>query len=254
MSPNWAGVTVASHETTVAAGRAMVTSTRAHSLLESPYLLRPLAADIPAYEGSGRSRGDCCREAVHAYLGPEDLMSELVGRRFVDALAARDEPALRRVLAQDVDFRGMTPRESFESADVDGVIRTVFGRWIDPTDTVEECVGGRCRPSRRRSRAGRLPVSGPLRGPSPRYEPNANKLAPNAVPRRPLGRGRPRGCSSKKRSSSHNEDDEKVARYPELVGRGLGPSELLPPRTRARVAHTAIVAVKPSMHTWARRI
>jgi hypothetical protein len=64
-------------------------------------------------------------------------MSELVGRRFVDALAARDEPALRRVLAPDVDFRGMTPRESFESADVDGVIRTVFGRWIDPTDTVE---------------------------------------------------------------------------------------------------------------------
>ena len=44
---------------------------------------------------------------------------------------------MRRVLAQDVDFRVMTPRESFESADVDGVIRTVFGRWIDPTDTVE---------------------------------------------------------------------------------------------------------------------
>jgi hypothetical protein len=64
-------------------------------------------------------------------------MSEPIGRRFVAALAARDERALRRILAQDVDFRALTPRESFESAGVDGVIQTVFGRWIEPTDTVE---------------------------------------------------------------------------------------------------------------------
>ena len=64
-------------------------------------------------------------------------MSDLVGRQFVAAMAARDERALRGILAQDVDFRAMTPRETFESAGVDGVIGTVFGRWIEPADTVE---------------------------------------------------------------------------------------------------------------------
>jgi hypothetical protein len=64
-------------------------------------------------------------------------MSEPVGRQFVAAVAARDERALRTILAEDVDFRALTPRESFESAGIDGVVQAVFGRWIEPTDSVE---------------------------------------------------------------------------------------------------------------------
>ncbi len=61
------------------------------------------------------------------------------GERFVRALAAKDPNALRDVLADDVDFGALTPRQHWDASGPDQLIDDVLlGRWFEPSDHIEE--------------------------------------------------------------------------------------------------------------------
>ena len=64
-------------------------------------------------------------------------MTETLGRRFAHAIAAKDRAALRALLADDVDFRGLTPGRTWEGSGPDDVVETVFGSWFEDSDRIE---------------------------------------------------------------------------------------------------------------------
>ena len=65
-------------------------------------------------------------------------MTTDAGERFARALAAKDADGLRAVLADDVDFRAMTPRKFWESSSAAEVVDDiVLGQWFGPDDAIE---------------------------------------------------------------------------------------------------------------------
>jgi hypothetical protein len=66
--------------------------------------------------------------------------TETLGARLAHAIAAKDESALRALLADDVDFRGLTPGRTWEGTGPDEVVRTVLGSWFEPHDEIERVV------------------------------------------------------------------------------------------------------------------
>lgn len=60
-----------------------------------------------------------------------------VGRRFAEAIAGKNEAALRGLLADDVDFKGLTPRRFWEAASPDEVTEVVFGNWFEEQDRID---------------------------------------------------------------------------------------------------------------------
>ena len=66
---------------------------------------------------------------------------EQIGSRFVGALAAKDDAALRGLFDPEVAFRGLTPREAWEASTPDQVLEVLFGNWIEPGDHVQEVLG-----------------------------------------------------------------------------------------------------------------
>ena len=70
----------------------------------------------------------------------ETTRTETLGVRLARAIAAKDEAALRAVLADDVDFRGLTPGRTWEGSGPDAVVETVFGSWFEPDDEIERVV------------------------------------------------------------------------------------------------------------------
>ena len=67
-------------------------------------------------------------------------MTDSLGARFAHAVAAKDEDALRAVLADDVDFRGLTPGRTWEGTGPDDVVEVLFGAWFEPEDEVERVI------------------------------------------------------------------------------------------------------------------
>ena len=67
-------------------------------------------------------------------------MSETLGARLAHAIAAKDEAALRALLADGVDFKGLTPGRLWEGTGPDAVVETLFGSWFEPADEVERVV------------------------------------------------------------------------------------------------------------------
>ena len=64
-------------------------------------------------------------------------MTETLGTRFAHAVAAKDEAGLRALLADDVDFRGLTPGRTWEGTGPDDVVEVVFGSWFEESDRIE---------------------------------------------------------------------------------------------------------------------
>ncbi|WP_210650312.1 hypothetical protein [Nocardioides sp. SYSU D00065] len=64
-------------------------------------------------------------------------MTETLGARLAGAIAAKDEDALRALLADDVDFKGLTPGRFWEGTGPDAVVDVVFGSWFEESDTIE---------------------------------------------------------------------------------------------------------------------
>jgi hypothetical protein len=60
-----------------------------------------------------------------------------LGRRFAHALADKDVSQLSDLLADEVDFRGLTPRRSWEAEDRAGVLDILLGSWFEPHDRIE---------------------------------------------------------------------------------------------------------------------
>jgi len=59
------------------------------------------------------------------------------GERFARAFAAKDHDAIRDVLAENIDFRGMTPRSFWEAASTDQVLQVLFDNWVDANDHID---------------------------------------------------------------------------------------------------------------------
>lgn len=63
-------------------------------------------------------------------------MSDTLGRQLARAIADKDESALRGLLADDVDFRALTPRRAWEAGNPDEVVDAVFGHWFGESDRI----------------------------------------------------------------------------------------------------------------------
>src|SRR3954447_6932558 len=61
-----------------------------------------------------------------------------LGAELAQAVATKDAARLRALLADDVDFRGLTPRRVWDAADADEVVDVFFGHWFEDTDVIEE--------------------------------------------------------------------------------------------------------------------
>ncbi|MCP3423503.1 hypothetical protein [Nocardioides pinisoli] len=70
----------------------------------------------------------------------ESTVTDTLGTRLARAIAAKDEAALRGVLAVDVDFKGLTPGRLWEGTGPDDVVATLFGAWFEPEDRIERVV------------------------------------------------------------------------------------------------------------------
>jgi len=59
-----------------------------------------------------------------------------IGERFADAIVVHDADALAELFADEVDFRGMTPRQSWEATKPAEVVDVVLGHWFEETDLI----------------------------------------------------------------------------------------------------------------------
>jgi hypothetical protein len=62
------------------------------------------------------------------------------GRDLARAVAAKDRDAFGRLLAPDVDFKGLTPGRAWEATGPAEVAAVFFDRWFEPSDTIEALV------------------------------------------------------------------------------------------------------------------
>ena len=69
-----------------------------------------------------------------------------VGTAFATALAAKDYGAMERVLADDVDFRALTPNMAWEQRSAKAFIAEVLTEWFDENDHIEELRSVQVRP------------------------------------------------------------------------------------------------------------
>ena len=63
---------------------------------------------------------------------------EPLGAEFARALAAKDLDRLRDLFDPNVDFRGLTPKRSWEASDADSLIEVLIGQWFEDKDQIEE--------------------------------------------------------------------------------------------------------------------
>jgi hypothetical protein len=81
----------------------------------------PAQFDTPLPGGDGRR------------MGPPGTL----GTQFAHALAVKDFGRIGALVHPEIDFRGMTPRRSWEASDGVAVIADVLCRWFDDSDEIE---------------------------------------------------------------------------------------------------------------------
>lgn len=59
------------------------------------------------------------------------------GRRFAHALADKDVPLLTALLAEDIDFKALTPKRAWDASDRAGVLSILLETWFEPQDKIE---------------------------------------------------------------------------------------------------------------------
>jgi hypothetical protein len=64
--------------------------------------------------------------------------SASLGAAFATALAAKDFDAIRAILHPAIDFRGLTPRRTWEASDPEALIGTVLTQWFEDSDEIVE--------------------------------------------------------------------------------------------------------------------
>ena len=60
-----------------------------------------------------------------------------LGKRFATAIAERDRDALTEILADDIDFKGLTPKRFWEAASSDEVLDILFANWFEESDHID---------------------------------------------------------------------------------------------------------------------
>jgi ketosteroid isomerase-like protein len=67
-----------------------------------------------------------------------EVTETTLGERFARAIADRDTPELRSLLAPEVDFCGLTPGRFWEAASASELVdEIVFGKWFEETDHID---------------------------------------------------------------------------------------------------------------------
>src|SRR3989337_2031947 len=66
----------------------------------------------------------------------EEAHMTSLGHQFASAIGRRDRPALRSLLSDGVDFKGLTPGRVWEADSPDAVDEVVFGHWFEEADEV----------------------------------------------------------------------------------------------------------------------
>ena len=69
-----------------------------------------------------------------------------LGTAFATALAQNDFDTIESLLADDIDFRALTPRKFWEMHTAKEVVADVLQIWFDPDDHVDELVAVQVRP------------------------------------------------------------------------------------------------------------
>jgi hypothetical protein len=65
-------------------------------------------------------------------------VGDSLGEQLAKAMVAKDGDALRAVLADDIDFRALTPGRFWESTSAGEVVdEIVLGKWFEPSDHLE---------------------------------------------------------------------------------------------------------------------
>jgi hypothetical protein len=65
-------------------------------------------------------------------------MPKDVAESFVEAIARHDESAFKDLLAEEVDFRGLTPGRFWEADSPEEVADVVLGHWFAESDRIDE--------------------------------------------------------------------------------------------------------------------
>ncbi len=61
------------------------------------------------------------------------------GRRFAEALGAKDFEVIAGLLDPAIDFRGLTPRRNWEAGDP-AEVGAILRQWFEPSDRIDEIV------------------------------------------------------------------------------------------------------------------
>jgi hypothetical protein len=64
-------------------------------------------------------------------------MSDGLGPQFARALAAKDFGRIAGLLHPEIDFRGMTPRRTWEASDPEAAISEILREWFEDSDEIE---------------------------------------------------------------------------------------------------------------------
>ena len=60
-----------------------------------------------------------------------------LGADFAQAFAAKDAARIRDLLHDEIDFRGLTPKRTWEASDPDAVVEILLANWLEDSDDVE---------------------------------------------------------------------------------------------------------------------
>jgi hypothetical protein len=65
-----------------------------------------------------------------------------LGAEFARAFAGKDAARIRELVHPEIDFRGLTPNQSWEADEADALVSILFDDWLEDSDQVEslECV------------------------------------------------------------------------------------------------------------------
>ena len=67
-------------------------------------------------------------------------MTDALGVRLAEAIAAKDTDAVTALLAPDLDFRALTPRKFWEASTPDEVLEILFDNWFEESDHIDALV------------------------------------------------------------------------------------------------------------------
>lgn len=64
-----------------------------------------------------------------------------LGTRFAEALADKDATRIAALLHSEIDFRGLTPNQTWEAAGPDEVLAVLLGSWFGDSDEIRSLDG-----------------------------------------------------------------------------------------------------------------